>query len=135
MNFLLGLLSFCCGSALATITNCDTSSVFTITKLAQDPLTDVIAGQNITLSLLYVVPEEITEGTVENKYTYNSIPLTPTTDSLCTVVDCPLTSGEHDGSTSYPFPGDVKGTLVGQITWRDLQGRTLLCIKSTLKNK
>ena len=129
MKFILGLLTCVVGS----ITNCGTDSLFTITKLDQNPFSDVLPNQNVSLTLLYTSPEEIAGGSVETSITYNFIPFQPSVEDLCSVVMCPIHAGENDGSTSYMFPVDLSGTIIVQIKWFDTTGRLLLCIKSTLK--
>jgi hypothetical protein len=121
-------------TADATIVDCGAGgSLFTITKLSQDPPDTVSTGQNTTLTLFYTAPEEITAGTVTKSITLNFIPFSPTTEDLCTNAPCPITVGDHDGSSWFLFPEGVSGTLVSTVKWQDTAGRLLLCIKSTLR--
>ena len=118
----------------ATIADCGAgASLFTITQLSQDPPDTVVAGQNTTLTLLYTAPEEIAAGTVTKSVTLNFIPFSPTTEDLCANAACPITVGEHDGSSWFLFPDGVSGTLVSTVKWQDTTGKQLLCIKSTLR--
>ena len=122
-------------AAAASIANCETKSVFTITKLDQVPLNNVVGNENVSLTLFYTSPEVITGGRVETSLTYNFIPITPTTSDLCTVVGCPITIGEHDGSSWYTFPTGLAGRVIAQVKWYDTTGRVLLCIKSIIQSK
>ena len=94
------LLAFL-ASTTASITNCNTGSVFTITKLAANPPDTVVAGQNVSWTLLYTSPSTVTGGTASSGITFNGIPFTPTVTDLCESIVCPLAAGAHDGSTSF----------------------------------
>ena len=109
------------------------NSLFQITKLTLDPPSTVMAGQNVSLGLVYNSPQVITNGTVKNSVTYNFIPLSPTVSNLCDSTDCPITVGQHDGSSSYPMPTGLSGSLKSQIVWYDDAGNQLLCIEMALK--
>jgi hypothetical protein len=120
-------------AAHATITDCGAGkALFTITELSQDPPTTVTADQNVSLTLKYTAPEEIAAGTATTSVTLNFIPFSPTVEDLCTKTVCPITVGEHDGSSWGLFPAGVSGTLVSKVEWRDEGGRLLLCIQSKL---
>lgn len=117
--------------AAATISDCGAGkSLFTITELSQSPADTVSAGENTTLTLLYTAPEEIPAGTATKSVTLNFIPFSPTVEDLCANAPCPITVGDHDGSSWYLFPSGVSGTLVSKVVWADDQGRQLLCIQS-----
>jgi hypothetical protein len=127
------LLAFL-ASASASILNCNTGSVFTITKLAADPPGDVIAGQNITWILMYTSPSVVTGGTATSSITFNGIPFTPTVDDLCTKFICPLVSGAHDGSSWFVYPAGVNGKIIVRVSWKDMNNAELLCISYTVKS-
>jgi hypothetical protein len=125
----------------SSITDCGgANALFTITKLEFYP--DKLApGENATLTLLYTVPEEIAGGTATTSVTLNFIPFTPTTENLCastgdladhgfTMPTCPITVGDHDGSTVATMPEGVSGTVTSKVEWRDLNNRLLLCIQA-----
>lgn len=118
--------------ALAAVKDCGKNPLFTITELSQDPPTIISAGQNLSLTLKYSAPEEITAGTVTKSITLNFIPFSPTTEDLCANAPCPITVGEHDGSSWSIFPSGVSGTLVSKVLWNDDGGRELLCVQSSL---
>jgi hypothetical protein len=120
-------------SASATISNCNTKSVFTITTLAADPPDTVSAGQNVSWTLLYTSPYAVTSGTATSGVTFNGIPFTPTITDLCESIVCPLSAGSHDGSTWFIFPDGINGKIVTKVTWEDADGTQLLCISYTVK--
>jgi hypothetical protein len=61
------------------------------------------------------------------------MPFPPTSEPLCLNTHCPIVQGVvYDGSVSDVFPGGISGTLITQISWTDLAGNLLLCIKSTI---
>jgi hypothetical protein len=123
----------CITSVVGTVSDCGVGkSLFTITELSQDPATNVIAGQNVSLTLKYTAPEEIPSGTATTSVTLNFIPFTPTVEDLCTKAACPITVGEHDGSSWGLFPSGVSGSLVSKVEWKDASDRLLLCIQSKL---
>ena len=126
------LLAFLASTA-ASITNCNTGSVFTITKLAADPPDTVVAGQNVSWTLLYTSPSTVTGGTASSGITFNGIPFTPTVTDLCESIVCPLAAGAHDGSTWFIFPDGVSGKIVTKVTWADAGGNQLLCISYNVK--
>ena len=117
----------------ASVTNCAPNSVFQITQLVLDPPTNVVSGQNVTLSLLYTSPVEVDSGTITTSVTYNFLPLTPTTAPLCDSAPCPIGVGDHDGSSWFLVPTGVKGTVVTKIVWTDVNSTQLLCISINLK--
>ena len=116
-----------------SIKDCGVSSLFKITELSQDPPDSVVANQNLSMVLKYSVPEEVISGTATKSITLNFIPFSPTVEDLCINAPCPITVGDHDGSSSFPFPTGVSGTLVSKVEWKDDKGRQLLCIQSTVK--
>lgn len=125
----LGLLSV----ASASVKDCSVAPLFKITELSQDPVDKIVAGQNLSLTLKYSAPEEIAAGSVTKSITLNFIPFSPTTEDLCVNAPCPITIGDHDGSSWSLFPSGVSGTLVSKVVWRDTKDRELLCVQSTLK--
>jgi hypothetical protein len=127
------LLAFL-ASTTASITNCNTGSVFTITKLAADPPDTVVAGQNVTWTLLYTSPATVTGGTASSALTFNGIPFSPEVTDLCDSIVCPLAAGTHDGSSWFIFPSGVSGKIITKVTWADASGNQLLCISYSVKS-
>lgn len=141
----LSALVFLALPVISTITDCGgANALFTITKL--DFFPDVLApGENATLTLLYTSPEEIPGGTATTSVSLNFIPFTPTTENLCattgdladrglTMPTCPITVGDHDGSSVATMPDGVTGTITSKVEWRDLNDRLLLCIQAKFKS-
>jgi hypothetical protein len=115
--------------------NCGKSSVFTIDRLELNPPDVIVQGENVTLTLLYTSPVTVTDGTAKTAITFNFLPISPTIVPLCNSVPCPIEPGQHDGSTTYTYPMGYAGKTTTTITWADLMGAELLCIKMTLTTK
>ena len=113
----------------ATIKDCGLSkSLFKINALGFWPDPSVRNG-NSTVSLDYTIPEgvNINGGRATYTVTYNYIPLSPTTESLCSnTVVCPLVPGTYNKSTSSVFP-DVTGSMSIKAQWFDDTNNLLLC--------
>ena len=136
MRFILFVAAsaFTAFTANADIINCGKNALFTITELGQTPSNSISAGENLTLTLKYTTPIEIDDGIAKTAVTLNYLPFAPTSESLCLNTPCPLFPGyDYDGSVSAPLPSGINGLLITQITWTDLNGKQLLCIKSTIQ--
>lgn len=127
-------------TALFTFTAADVKdcgagvSKFTITKLSMDPPNTVVAGQNVSLVLLYDNTYEVVSGgTATTTLSLNGIPFSPSSEDLCTKLPCPLDIGSHDGSTWYDFPSGISGKIVSTVRWKDPTGTQLLCLETTLR--
>jgi hypothetical protein len=115
-----------------SISNCNTGSVFQITKLGFEP-TNPIPGQNGTLFVDYNVPNEITSGSVLYKCNYNGLPVYSETFDLCSQTSCPVVSGSHSDKSISPIP-NTNGKVICTIQWSDaVTNNELLCISMTLK--
>jgi hypothetical protein len=126
---LVTLLTF----ASAAIKDCGSdTALFKITELTQDPPSSVATGQNLSLTLKYTVPEKVIGGRSITSITYNYLPFKPTEEDLCINTECPITPGEHDGSTWYEWPSGLSGVVVSKVEWHDLSNNLLLCIESKL---
>ena len=127
------MLLFFLATAYASITNCGTSSKFTIQTLSQTPADTIKAGENVTLTLFYTNTETVLSGSATTSVTYNFIPISPTLAPLCESIVCPLEPGIHDGRSSTAFPTGLSGTVKTKIVWKNDAGEELLCLSSTLK--
>jgi ML domain len=125
------LATLATASKSGSVENCGNgNALFTVTKLDFYP--DVLSpGENATLTLFYTSPEKITGGTTRTSITYNFIPFDPTVDDLCANAPCPITVGEHDGSSTMQVPTGVNGYIDTKVEWFDTTGRLLLCIDSS----
>lgn len=124
------LALFLSTNASGSVTDCSkATAVFSLTSLSflPDP---PVKGQNSTLLLSMNVPTEVAGGTVTYSVTYNFIPLSPTTDDLCTVVPsgCPIHPGTLDTVSSIPFDGSLSGSITFKIEWKDLSQSQLMCV-------
>jgi hypothetical protein len=118
-------------SALGSIQDCNTSSVFQLTTLDLVPASP-IPGQPLAMTVQFNNPGPVVrDGTVTTSLTYNFIPFSPTTEALCTNTACPLITGFNDRSTTNPWP-DVTGSVTSVIKW-NLDEENLLCIKLSVK--
>lgn len=115
----------------AKVSDCSKSgALFKLTSMSflPDP---PVKGQNSTLFLSMNVPTAVTGGTATYSVTYNFLPLTPTTDNLCTVLPrgCPIQPGTLDTASSIPFDGSLSGSLTFKIVWKDLSNAELMCVQ------
>ena len=78
------------------------------------------------------MPEKVIGGRAVTSITYNYLPFQPTEEDLCINTECPITPGEHDGSTWYEWPSGLSGVVVSKVEWHDLSNNLLLCIESKL---
>ena len=129
------LAAFYAASTSASITDCGAgTSLFTITELSMDPPDTVTAGQNVSLTLKYKTPVQIDGGKVNTAIALNGLPFPSSDSDLCESTSCPITVGEHDGSSWSLFPSGVSGKVQTTITWSDtVSGKVYLCIKAILR--
>lgn len=110
------------------------TSVFKFTggSLLPDP---VVPGQDssITLNAVFPAGTNIDAGTAKYSFSFNGIPFTPTTEDLCSNVECPLLPGPYTNTTTSTFPSGVSGKVVTRIEWFDSAGNHLLCVDVTAK--
>jgi hypothetical protein len=94
-----------------------------------------IGGVNFTVDLDFSVPEGITinSGTAVYTTTYNFIPLSPTTEDLCSNTVCPIMSGPHSQSSTSLFPTGLSGSITIKTQWFDDVKTNLLCYTLALK--
>lgn len=119
----------------ATISDCGAStSLFQITELSMDPPDTVSAGQNVSLALKYTAPVEVDGGLILTALSLNGLPFPASDSDLCASAACPITVGDHDGSSWSLFPSGFSGKVQTTITWKDnITGQVLLCIKAILR--
>ena len=114
MASLLSLLfaSFATVFASSGVKDCGLGkSAFTVNAVALDPSVPV-PGQKVTLHLEYTVPTGmvVTDGNAKYAVTYNFIPLSPTTEPLCSNIPCPLSAGSYVNDTTSMWPTGLSGT-------------------------
>ena len=131
---LLSSLLFFISTTTALIRDCDTNSQFKLTELALYP-DPPVKGQNVYMTVLFDNPgPEITDGDVVTSVTLNGIPFSPSHKALCSSegTECPLVVGINNRSTMSVWPDTVSGKINSKIQWFDIDGKSLLCIQSSV---
>jgi len=130
---MVGILSMIALSVAPTIRDCGVgTSVFKINSVSLTP-TDPMPGELVAMNLDYTVPSGVTvvDGQAKYDITYNFMPFSPTIEPLCQDIPCPLGPGTYMNSTYSTWPSDLSGTVNTKITWLDMTGTQLLCIRLT----
>ena len=117
---------------ISGISDCGTMPFFTIVSQSFTPSAPK-AGENVSWSITYKVPDnvEVTSGRSVNSGTINGfIPIDPTVSDLCTIVECPILSGEYTSTSYQTWPDGLAGTKLALTTqWVDESYNELLCSK------
>lgn len=111
-------------------TDIGSSLVFDVSPKLPD--TDYILFLNADLS------KEVTSGTSKYDITYNFIPLTPSTNDLCTEIShsnitCPLVAGHLSSESKGTMPTGLSGTYTIKNQWFNSDGARILCMLFTIK--
>lgn len=116
------------------IEDCNKNSVFHINSQDFQPNPPIV-GQNATLWIDYTVPDGVTvdSGTAKYSISLNGIPFSPTTDDLCTQIDCPQVPGTYNISTTNVWNGGIAGKVTSTIQWYDENSTELLCSRTTFR--
>ena len=129
---LIALFTLLTATASATVTDCNSSSIFRPTTLALTP-DPPVKDQPVKLSLVFDnTGSEVTNGTVTNTITYNGLPFTPSIKPLCEDTACPILVGSNDRSADTNVPA-FTGKVLSHIVWTGSNDEVLLCIDMTLK--
>jgi hypothetical protein len=113
----------------ATLKDCSFGkSVFNVNTMSLDP-SNPSPGDRVAFFLDYSVPTgvSVADGTARYEVTYNFIPLSPTIQSLCSNIPCPLGSGRYTNTTLSIWPTGLSGTIQSRMKWLDPSGTLLLC--------
>lgn len=110
---IIGLLAFA-NSQSATITNCNTSSIFVVSQLDIQPTIPVV-GQNITMTISYDAPTTLLSGVARYECNYNGLPYV-TTETLCSQTSCPIEIGSHVEKSNTDYSG-LSGKVKCKIIW------------------
>jgi hypothetical protein len=132
MFFCVALL-YAIVSYAITVKDCGAGKgLFTINSLSVNPVLPS-PGENVTMGLGYTVPlgATVDGGTASYAVTYNFIPLTPTTESLCKNVPCPIGPGTYTNESTAAWPTGLSGSIVIKMTWKDSLDRLLLCTQTS----
>lgn len=130
------LLSTVLFTALSSVTDCGQGkSLFTINEQGFSPEPPV-PNENATLWIDYTVPDGVSIDSGKCKYSFslNGIPFPATNEDLCTQVECPLTTGTYNLSSTSTWPSGLSGKIVTKIEWFDSQNTLLLCSQTTEKS-
>jgi hypothetical protein len=130
---MLRLLALLAVPVFATVTDCNTSSLFRPTVLGLNP-DPPISGQPVRLTVQFENPgPEITSGLATTSITLNGLPFSPSSEPLCQNTACPIVIGANDRSTSSTWPTNVKGRVVTKSVWTNDDGDELLCVQTSVK--
>jgi len=132
--YILGLIAAATTVTTVTagVTDCDTASVFRPTQLGIAPISPA-PGDAVTLTVIFNNPgPEISDGQVTTTLVLNGLPFSPTKQPLCENTQCPITVGENNRSTTSIWP-DVTGNVRSRITWKSVEGVSLLCLDMNVK--
>lgn len=133
--FLLASIVIPLVMAQNTVRDCSSGkSLFKFVSASLEP-SPVIPGENATLTLSADIPGGtiVNSGTAKYSVSFNGIPFTPSTEDLCSQVDCPLLAGPYTNSSVSVFPTGITGKIVSKIEWFDDTSRLLLCTEITSK--
>ena len=91
-----------------------------------------------TLYLNGDLSQTITKGTSKYDITYNFIPISPTTEDLCTEISasnisCPLLNGFISSESNGTIPVDLSGSLTIKNQWFNNDQTKILCMKFDIK--
>jgi len=111
----------------ATISDCDTTSVFQSTSMTFSP-DPPSPGQQVDIALVFTnTGPEVAEGLVYTSLNVNGLPLQQI-DALCGQTVCPIYPGAQERRNSTIWP-DVTGKIVSQVQWVGAANESLLCYK------
>jgi hypothetical protein len=119
--------------AQGSIKDCDPSSQFRFTDLGLTPDPPKV-NEDVIMKVLFNNPgPEVTEGNAVTSVTWNGIPVTPSTKPLCEATECPLINGLNNRTTMSAWPSGVTGSVNSKIQWFDKDGKSLLCIQTSVR--
>jgi hypothetical protein len=125
MKFLVSLYAI----LNATLKDCSSgTSVFGVNSMSLNP-PNPSPGDRVAFFLDYTVPtgSTVTDGTARYEVTYNFIPLSPTIETLCSNVPCPLGAGRYTNTTYSTWPTGLSGSIMTRMKWLEPSGAMLLC--------
>ncbi len=130
---MLRLLALLTVPVFASVTDCNTASIFrpTVIGLNPDP---PVSGQAVRMTVQFENPgPEITSGVVTTSVTLNGLPFSPSVEALCQNTACPILVGENDRSTSSTWSANVNGKIITKSVWTNDADEELLCLLTTVK--
>jgi hypothetical protein len=127
------LLFLFIASAFASVSLCQQRRyLFDINSLRIDPSDKVVPGEIVSLNVNYTTPILITEGTSKTTIRYHGFPLPPYTDSICSIMTCPIQPGTHMFTYKFQYPYSLPGRTTTNIIWYDSNATTFMCITISL---
>lgn len=113
----------------------------TSTDLAQNlylGISPELPQTDYTLYLGADLSQQVNQGTSKYSVTYNFIPLSPSTEDLCTEINksnitCPLNASYIASESKGTVPTSLSGTVVIKNEWFDVSGARILCMQFTIK--
>lgn len=104
-------------------------------KLSVDPILPIT---DYKLFLDGDLSANVTGGKSQYTVTYNFIPLSPTTNDLCTEINasnvtCPLSMGPFASESSGKITEGLSGTVTIKNVWLDENNQRILCMLFTIK--
>ena len=124
-------------ASTVSVQNCGIGkSLFNISQLSISP-TNPTSGDPLTLHMQYTVPQGmvVTGGTATYAMKYNFIPISPTVESLCSNIPCPLGPGIYTNDTVTTWPSGISGRISTKITWADSNNTMLACLSIDGKSR
>jgi len=134
---ILSLLQF----VSSIVTKFVVSSCGDSTDLMQNVVLSVepkLPQTDYTLYLNGDLIQTITKGTSKYEITYNFIPISPTTEDLCSEINlsnisCPLLNGFISSESKGTIPVDLSGSLTIKNKWFNNDQIKILCMKFDIK--
>jgi hypothetical protein len=125
----------------STVTKFVISSCGDSTDLMQNIVLSVepkLPQSDYTIYLNGDLSQTITKGTSKYDITYNFIPISPTTEDLCTEISasnisCPLLNGFISSESNGTIPVDLSGSLTIKNQWFNNDQTKILCMKFDIK--
>jgi len=125
----------------STVTGFTYKSCGKITDLAQNIIMSVsppLPVKDYLFDLGADLSKDVTGGTSVYSVTYNFIPLSPTTNDLCTEINnsnitCPLKAGVIGIQSKGTVPDGLSGTTVIKNEWFNNEKERILCLQFTIK--
>jgi hypothetical protein len=128
LSFALSLFVF----NTSSISDCGVTPIFSIVSQSFEPVSPK-SGDNVSWTINYKVPDgvEIKSAYTINYGTINGfIPIDPTESDLCTILECPILSGEYSTTSYQIWPDGLLGTKLSLTSeWFDDSESELLCSK------
>lgn len=134
--FFLYFLQNTLSISLFKLTSCGTpTDLLQNVELSVQP---ELPQKDYTLYLSGLLNQDIIKGSSRYDITYNFIPLSPTTNDLCTEIgnsnaSCPLASGFFASVSKGTIDQSLSGSVKIKNQWINEDGQKILCMKFDIK--